>query len=1084
MNRLFRSFAALAVASLGLGFGRPAATLADTPPLVLSIVPEASVGQSEPPPSTREQLREGPAAPDAILAVIPFTTRYNRTVRGAMSFIGNTNMTCQASATCTNAQNGANNNLNDTFFMVYVNSDSDSATFNSSNATLSLPPGAQVQFARLYWGGNAVAGVGGTAPPNVALSNTVRFATPASGYVTVTGSLLGINNNTGQSVIYSAYADVTSLVQAAGAGAYTIANVQAGTGVRNDVGESGGLFAGWSLVVVYTDPANSLRSITVWDGFGRIEPNTQGEAMIGGFVTPPTGPLSATVGVVAWEGDFGLTGDRLQVTGLDVSGALNPATNFFNGSVSAYGTQVPRSPSYANQLGIDVDMVDASNRFSNGQTVATLTLPTAGDNYYAGVVGLMVEVYEPELHLTKTAADINGGVLNPNDIIRWTLAMTNTGVDTATNVILRDVIPAGTTYVPGSLLVAVDPGGATGTKTDPAGDDTAEYDGGGNRVVFRLGLNANSASGGKLAPGAVARVQFDTRVGAYAPPLIADGSVLSNTGVTNYNGETLGNQYVLTATAVTSVTVVVPDVSVSKTDAGAIVAPGKTVIYTITAVNASVVSTMTGIVLTETLPAFTTFGGSPGWVQSGVSNQYVYSDGTLFPGGTLVVPFAVRLSENAPFTLTFLTNIVLVGDSGSNGPDNNPGNNVYTETTPVIFANLLISKIVDQAVAVAGGQLNYTVRVTNTGPAIARNVTMRDILPPEVSYVAHAASQGSYTPALGRWDVGTLAVNASAQISFLVNVGAAVPPGTLIVNTASVTSTTVPIPPPNAVVTTPVVGVADLSVVKDDGVGFVTVNQVITYVIVVRNTGPSDVAGARVSDTLPSGLVSANWFCLAGAGSSCSQPSGSGSISTTVNIAAGSRVTFTMVAVVGPCDTNILVNTVVVSLPPGVTDPNPQNNTATDTDAIGPGANLVLTKRVSSGAVAPGSPLAYTIDVINYGPDPALTVRVVDNLPPSVSFASSVATRGSYSQITGLWTIGTLTVGQTATLTINTTVGGALPNGTEVDNVATLLTATPGNAPLGAIATTFVGQFGYVYLPVAFRADVVSVNGPCCALAP
>jgi uncharacterized repeat protein (TIGR01451 family) len=1088
MNKQFRIVAALAVALLGLGVGHPSYIQAETPPPVMSVPPEAA-RQADPPPSTREQLREGPLAPDAIRAVIPFSTRYNRTLRGAMRFIGNTNMTCQASATCTNSQNGANNNLNDTYFMVYVNSDSDSTTFNSSNATLSLPSGAQVQFARLYWGGNAVAGVGGTAPPNVALSNTVRFATPASAYVTVTGSLLGVNNNTGQSVIYAAYADVTSLVQAAGAGAYAIANIQAGTGVRNDVGESGGLFAGWSLVVVYADPANALHSITIWDGFGRVEPNTQGEATIGGFVTPPSGPLSAAVGVVAWEGDFGLTGDRLQVSGLDVSGPLNPATNFFNGSVSAYGVQVPRSPSYLNQLGVDVDTVDASNRFSNGQTVATLTLPTAGDNYYAGVVGLMVEVYEPELRMTKTAADVNGGVLNPNDIIRWTLVMTNTGVDTATNVILRDVIPAGTTYLPGTLLVAMDPSGATGSKTDQAGDDTAEYDGGGNRVIFRLGLNANSGSGGKLGPGASARVQFDTRVGAYAPPLISDGSVLSNTGVTNYNGETLGNLYILTATAATSITVVVPDVGVSKTDAGAIVAPGETVIYTITAVNASVVTTMTGIVLTETLPAFTTFGGTPGWVQVGVSNQYVYSDGNLTPGGTLVVPFAVRLSENAPFTLTFLTNIVLVGDSGSNGPDNNPGNNVFTETTPVIFANLLISKFVDQAVAIAGGQLNYTVRVTNTGPAIARNVTMRDILPSEVSYVSHVASQGSYLPATGRWDVGTLAVNASAQISFLVNVGAAVPPGTLIVNTASVTSTTVPIPPPNAVVTTPVVGVADLSVVKDDGVSFVNVNQVITYTIVVRNLGPSDAVGARVSDTIPSGIVSAQWTCVAASGSSCGQPSGTGSINQLVNVAAGSRVTFTLVAVVGPCDTNILVNTVQVFPPAGVTDPVPGNNTATDTDAIGPGANFVLTLRPLPGA--PGlalrpdaATLSYVIDVVNYGPDPATSIRVVDNLPPSLDFVSAAASRGNFSPLTGLWTIGTLSAGQTATLTINVTVKGSLPQGTEISNIATLLTSSPGNAPLGGVATNFVGQFSAVFLPVAFRSDAVSLNGPCCAVAP
>ena len=86
MNKQFRIIAALAVALLGLGVGHPTSIQAETPPPVMSIPPEAA-GQSDPPPSTREQLREGPQAPDAILAVIPFTTRYNRTLRGAMSFM-------------------------------------------------------------------------------------------------------------------------------------------------------------------------------------------------------------------------------------------------------------------------------------------------------------------------------------------------------------------------------------------------------------------------------------------------------------------------------------------------------------------------------------------------------------------------------------------------------------------------------------------------------------------------------------------------------------------------------------------------------------------------------------------------------------------------------------------------------------------------------------------------------------------------------------------------------------------------------------------------------------------------------------
>lgn len=1028
-----------------------------------------------------EALVEGPLAPQA---VIPFNTRFSIRLHGAMILVGNTNMTCRtADAGCTGAQNATNNQLNDTFFMVYVDIDGNPTTFNSSSATLSIPAGAEVMMARLYWGGNAVAGVGGSPPPNIALSHTVKLATPAAGYADVTGQFLGTNYNTGSSVIYAAHADVTAQVRAGGSGAYSVANIQSGTGVRNDAGESGGLFAGWSLVVVYRMDSFALRSITLWDGFGRVEPNTQGEASIGGFVTPPTGMVNAAVGVVAWEGDYGLTGDHLQLNGQDLSGTLNPTTNFFNGTDSSMGTQVPRTPAYNNALGIDIDTVDSSNKIGNNQTAATITLPTAGDNYYPGVIALMVDVYEPDMVMTKRATDLNGGALNVNDIVRWTLTLTNTGLDASLGVVLRDPIPANMTYVPNSLAILVNPGGATGARTDFAGDDTAEFDAVGNRVVYRLGENATTSVGGRFPSGATATVQFDARVNAYNPPVLQDGTSLTNTGIANYYGETLGQNFTLTATATANVQVVIPDAAVVKTDAGAVVAPGETIYYTITASNASLVTTLTGVVLTETLPAYTTFAGTPGWAAAG-AGVYVYAVGTLTPGASVNVPFAVRLSDSAPFTLTQLANIVRISDSGASGSDINPQNNVYTETTPVIFADLLISKFVEESVAVAGLPLHYTVRITNTGPAIARNVTMRDILPPQVTYVSNVPSQGSYDPLGNIWYIGSLGVNGVAVLQLTVNTNQGTTAGTLIVNTAMVTSTTDPIPPPPAVVTTPLVLQADLSITKDDGVTYVNTNQLVAYTIVVRNNGPSNVTGAWVTDTLPAGLASASWTCQPGPGASCSPLAGSGAINALVDLAAGARVTFTQAAMVGPCDTNFLVNTVRVVPPSGVTDPDTSNNTATDTDAIGPGANMQISKVATAAAVSPGSPLAYTIRVKNFGPDPATSVRVIENLPPSLLYQSSGATKGSFNPLSGVWTIGTLAVGETVTLTVNTNVNLALPNGTEVSNVATLLSATAGNAPVGAVATTYVGTFDFVYLPVVYRPDALTPGPGCCTLLP
>ena len=85
----------------------------------------------------------------------PFTIRYSTNNNGDIKLIGNTNMTCPASADCTSAQQGVANptgvNNND-FAMIDVDIDGDPSTFNSSSATLNLPGGSTVLFAGLYWG--------------------------------------------------------------------------------------------------------------------------------------------------------------------------------------------------------------------------------------------------------------------------------------------------------------------------------------------------------------------------------------------------------------------------------------------------------------------------------------------------------------------------------------------------------------------------------------------------------------------------------------------------------------------------------------------------------------------------------------------------------------------------------------------------------------------------------------------------------------------------------------------------------------------------------------------------------------------
>ena len=144
--------------------------------------------------------------------------------------------------------------------------------------------------------------------------------------------------------------------------------------------------------------------------------------------------------------------------------------------------------------------------------------------------------------------------------------------------------------------------------------------------------------------------------------------------------------------------------------------------------------------------------------------------------------------------------------------------------------------------------------------------------------------------------------------------------------TTTVATTIPPTTPPTTVPPT-----ADLSITKTDGVPSRSPGT-FSYTIVVSNAGPVDVHGAKVNDTMPSELTNVTWTCDA---DNC-PGSVNGNINNfSIDIPAGGSVTFIVTATV-TATTGTLSNTATVSVPNGVTDPTPSNNTATDTDTLTP----------------------------------------------------------------------------------------------------------------------------------------------------
>ncbi|MEA2389938.1 MAG: large repetitive protein [Solirubrobacteraceae bacterium] len=311
-----------------------------------------------------------------------FSTRYSTNDQGDVAYVANTLMTCPASANCTGAQAGTNTFTNGDFTMANVDVDADATTFNSSRSDLSLPAGATVLFAGLYWGADTSAGTNGAAAPNAAIKNTVKFGRPGlAGYTTVTASR--VDTDAAQTTRYQSFADVTANLQAGGSGTYAVANVQAGTGADR--------YAGWSLVVAYHDANSRERNLRIYDGFQPVSSGTS-TITLDNILTPALGTVNAKLGMLSWEGDFGFATESATLNGTTLTDAANPSNNFFNSTISNLGAHVTsKNPNYQNQLAFDADTVNADGMIPNGATTATLRLGTSQDYYVPGVISLAVD---------------------------------------------------------------------------------------------------------------------------------------------------------------------------------------------------------------------------------------------------------------------------------------------------------------------------------------------------------------------------------------------------------------------------------------------------------------------------------------------------------------------------------------------------------------------------------------------------------------------------------------------------------------------------------------------------------------------
>jgi uncharacterized repeat protein (TIGR01451 family) len=150
-------------------------------------------------------------------------------------------------------------------------------------------------------------------------------------------------------------------------------------------------------------------------------------------------------------------------------------------------------------------------------------------------------------------------------------------------------------------------------------------------------------------------------------------------------------------------------------------------------------------------------------------------------------------------------------------------------------------------------------------------------------------------------------------------------------------------------------------------------------------------------------------------------------------------------------------------------------------------ADIGVTKTVNDPTPAVGTNVTFTITATNLGPNNATGVQITDILPAGLTYVSSSASVGAYNQLTGIWNIGNLAIGATATLQITVTVTTT----NTVTNTATRTASSPtdydpanDSASAQVTGSTIPGlpNNGVPAVPAPTRTDAAGVLVPLLPL--
>lgn len=599
-------------------------------------------------------------------------------------------------------------------------------------------------------------------------------------------------------------------------------------------------------------------------------------------------------------------------------------------------------------------------------------------------------------YLGNFTKSVDKSIVQIGDVLTYTLTIANTGTTSATNVVVTDILPNGTAFVPGSITSTVPYSGsnpATGiTLTNPIIV--------GSTVIITYNLTVVSIPNPNPIRN-TANIAYRYIVDPITP-------IIVNATATSNEADTAVSQAVLIG----------PDNFIKTIDLN-YAKVGDIVTYTITVENTGTV-TATDITVTDTVPSGTTL--VPGSVSVSVPSTINIVGSDISIDIAQINPLDPLITITFQVTVdTIPTQNPILNFAGIEysyiGPSGVVTENGFTDivSTQVNTADLIsndnFTKLVDKNYLIIGDIVTYYLSIINTGNIAAVNVFIQDIMPNGLTFISGSLVLNNphtgndietgitLTNPIQPNEVVDITFQAeatsipvpnptdnSASISYDYTVDPAAPNPDVSVNgTSNIVSTQIEI--------------SELNTTKSADIAYADIGDTINYTITVENIGTINASNVIITDLLPNEVVLSGPVNVS-VGSTVSTTSTSITVNITSPMLPGASVIITFpvlvttIPVPNPIENNATVNYRYTADPA-----NP--NGATGTEIAGPAETLVnhadlispgnFTKSVNKEYADIGDVLTYTIRVDNTGTTNADNVIITDLLPNGTNLVGTVS---------------------------------------------------------------------------------------------